>query len=485
MTYDQFLATLPQLVSSAVVLLILAAIAIRRSHATVAALTVGGLLATLATLPCAALVGAQQIGILFVIDGHALFYSGLILVAAIACTLLLYPYLKALQGNREEAYLLLTLSVNGALMLTASQHFASFFIGLELMTIPLFGLVGYRHRQRRALESATKYLVLSAAATSVMLFGMAFLYAQSGHLDFRGLSAQIVGAQPLSLWLAQAGLALVFTGIAFKLSLAPFHAWTADVYEGAPAPIGAFLATVSKVAMVAVLLRLCVDTGLYATADAAIVGGLGGMLMVVAVLSILVGNLLALRQDNLKRLLAWSSVAHFGYLLAVVAIGGALAMEAVGMYVATYVGSTLVAFGVISALSSAGEERDAETLHSVRALASRSPLLAFALAFAFLSLAGIPLTAGFIGKFYVFAVGADAARWALIGAVVLGSAIGLWYYLRVVVAVYAQPEAGASTQCVRAGSGWIAIVLALLAIVVVGLWPQPLIDVLLNATFAH
>lgn len=485
MTYDQFLALLPLLSSSALVLLLLAAVAVHRCHNTVSTITIAGLLVTIATLPCAATVGAQKIGILLVIDGHSLFYSGLILVAALGCALLLRQYLAAHKGNREEAYLLLALSVNGALVLTASQHFASFFIGLELLSIPMFGLAGYRFLQRRSLESATKYLVLSTAATSVMLFGMAFLYAQSGHLGFRGLSREIIDAQPLNLWLAQAGLVLVFAGIAFKLSLAPFHAWTADVYEGAPAPVGAFLATVGKVALVAVMLRLCVDSGLYATANGAVVGGLGGVLIAMSVLSILAGNLLALRQDNLKRLLAWSSVAHFGYLLAVVAIGGALAMEAVGMYLATYVATTLVAFGVISVRSSAGDERDAETIGSVRALASRSPLLGFALAFSLLSLAGIPLTAGFIGKFYVFAAGADAARWALMSAIVLGSAIGLWYYLRVVAAIYARPEAGSTDTRLAPGAGWVTVLVMLLVIMVVGIWPQPLIELLQTASFAH
>ncbi|MFZ5722826.1 MAG: NADH-quinone oxidoreductase subunit N [Pseudomonadota bacterium] len=484
MTHDQFLATLPLLASTLLVLLIMAAIAIHRCHRTVSLLTIAGLLGTLATLPLAALPGTQKLGILFVVDGHALFYSGLILAAASACALMLRQYLATLAGNREEAYLLLTVSVNGALLLTASQHFASFFMALELMSIPLYALAGYRYTQRRALESATKYLVLSATATSFLLFGMAFLYAQSGHLDFRGIAAQIVDGQPLDLWLAQAGLVLVFAGIAFKLSLAPFHAWTADVYEGAPAPVGAFLATVGKIAVVAVLLRLCVDTGLYATADGTLTRGLGGVLAAVAVLSILVGNLLALRQNNLKRLLAWSSVAHFGYLMIVLVVGGVLAMEAIGMYVTTYVATTLVAFGVLSVLSAAGNERDTETLDGVRALAARSPLLAFALAFAFLSLAGIPLTAGFIGKFYVIAAGADAGRWALLLAVVLGSAIGLWYYLRVVLAVYARAETEAAPR-VAGGAGWVAVVAALAAMTAIGLWPQPVIDLLLAASFAH
>ncbi len=486
MTHQQFLASLPLLGSTLVVLFLLAAIALRRHHGITATITVIGLLLTLATIPCALTVGPQALGALFIVDGHALFYSGLILASATVCALLMHSWLRKFTSNREEAYLLLTLSVNGALILATSRHFASFFIGLELMSIPLFALAGYRYQQRNSLESATKYLVLSAAATAVLLLGTAFLYAQSGHLDFHGLSKKIVSAPALDLWLAQAGLLLVFAGIAFKLSLAPFHAWTADVYQGAPAPISAFLATVAKVAIVAVLLRLLLESGLYATADGALAGGFGHVITVIAVLSILVGNLLALRQQNLKRLLAWSSVAHFGYLLIVISVGGALATEAAAVYLTTYVATSLVAFGVISLLSSADEQQDVDTLSGVRvrALASRSPLLAGALAFAFLSLAGIPLTAGFIGKFYVFAVGADAARWALIGAVVLGSMMGLWYYLRVVVAVYAKPETGANLSRICGVTGWLAVVAALAVIVIAGIWPQPLIELAQTAVFA-
>ena len=476
----QFLASLPLLLSSALAVLVMIAIAVHRCHSTVATVTLAGLLVTFASLFCAQAAGPQTLGMLFVVDNHALFYSGLILLAAMACTLLMRSYFAAATINREEAYLLLTLSVAGALLLVSSRHLASFFVALELMSIPLYGLTGYLFRQRRSLESATKYLVLSAAATAFLLFGMALLYAQSGRLDFAGVAALPGSGGAFGDWLTQAALVLLFAGIAFKLSLAPFHAWTADVYEGAPAPVGAFLATVSKIALVAVLLRLFAGVGAAGGAGAATPAWpeLMAVLAVIAGASILVGNLLALRQDNLKRLLAYSSIAHFGYLLIVLIVAGELMAEAVGMYLVTYCATTLVAFGVLSALSSAGADRDTETLHGLRALASRSPALALALSLALLSLAGIPLTAGFIGKFYVLAAGADAGRWDLLLLVVLGSAIGLWYYLRVVAALYARPEPGVPVTPVRVGAAGFAIAGALAVVLVIGLWPQPLISVL-------
>lgn len=209
---DQFIALLPQLLSSILILVVMGLTAIRRCHATIAATTVLGLAATLVSIPYAASVGPQAVTALFIVDGQALFYTGLILAAAIGTTLLLWGYLKNFAGNREEMYLLLTLSVNGALMLVVSRHMASFFVGLELMTVPLYGMAGYLFMQRRPLESATKYLVLSATATAFLLFGMAFLYAQSGRLDFAGIATQFTSGYTADAWLAQAGLTLMQIG---------------------------------------------------------------------------------------------------------------------------------------------------------------------------------------------------------------------------------------------------------------------------------
>lgn len=485
---DQFIALLPQLLSSILILVVMGLTAIRRCHATIAATTVLGLAATLVSIPYAASVGPQAVTALFIVDGQALFYTGLILAAAIGTTLLLWGYLKNFAGNREEMYLLLTLSVNGALMLVVSRHMASFFVGLELMTVPLYGMAGYLFMQRRPLESATKYLVLSATATAFLLFGMAFLYAQSGRLDFAGIATQFTSGYTADAWLAQAGLTLMLVGIAFKLSLAPFHQWTLDVYEGAPAPVGAFLATVSKVAVVAVLLRLLEESGVLRMYPSDAADSLPTVLATVAVVSILVGNLLALRQDNLKRLLAASSIAHFGYLLIAIVVGGQLAREAAGMYLTAYVATTIGAFGVLSLLSRHGnnnnEDRDADTLGAVRGLAARSPFLAVVLTVMLLSLAGIPLTAGFLGKFYVITAGASAGLWGLLLMVVIGSAMGLYYYLRVIAAIYQPAEPGLGKIGVERMGG-IAVAAALLAVFCIGIWPEPLADVLQSATLTR
>lgn len=486
---DQFIALLPQILSGLLALLVMALIALHRCHATISMVTALGLAGTLASVPYVMSVGPQTAGMLFIVDGMSLFYSALVLVAAIGSTLLLRNWLAGFGGNREEMYLLLTLSVNGALLLVSARHLASFFVGLELMSVPVYGMAGYLFMKRRSLESATKYLVLSAAASSFMLFGMALLYAQSGHLDFTGIAGRFTTGHAADSLLAQAALLLLFAGIAFKLSLAPFHQWTLDVYEGAPAPVGAYLATVGKVAVVAVLLRLLNDAGVFGAAGpvpALVPENFLILLAIVAIASILFGNLLALKQENLKRLLAASSIAHFGYLLVAVIAGGAFAREAAGMYLAAYVATTLGAFGVISLLSNeasnSADGRDVDTVGALRGLGARSPFLAIALTVMLLSLAGMPLTAGFLGKFYVLTAGADAGLWPLLLMIVVGSVIGLYYYLRVIATLWQRSDLAGEPPA--AWSSRLAIAVAVVAVLAIGIWPQPLVEVLQSATLA-
>jgi NADH-quinone oxidoreductase subunit N len=374
-------------------------------------------------------------------------------------------------GNREELYLLLTLACAGGLVLACSRHLAALFIGLELLSVPVYAMVAYAFREKRSLEGGVKYLVLSALASAFLLFGMALLYAQSGTLSFAELGAQVTTGV-LSGPLVFAGVAMMLAGLGFKLSVVPFHLWTPDVYEGAPAPVGAFLATASKTAVFAVLLRFLAEV------PADDYGILRNVIAVIAFASILVGNLLALAQTNLKRLLGYSSIAHFGYLLVAIVASGGLTVEAVGVYLITYVVTTLGAFGVVALMSSPYHGHDADALNHYRGLFWKRPFLTAVLTAMMLSLAGIPLTAGFIGKFYIVLAGVDAQLWWLLGAVVVGSAIGLYYYLRVMITLYlaepgmrrydAQLNWGA-----RAGG---VMVLALTALMfLLGVYPQPVL----------
>lgn len=479
-TLQHLIALLPLLVTSLTAIVVMLAIAARRNHAMTFILSVVGLNLALLSLIPALEVGPIEVTPLLLIDAFACYYMGLVLAASLACITLIHAYLggnsgKGYPGNREELYLLVLLSAAGGLVLVSAQHLAGLFIGLELLSVPTYGMIAYAFFNKRSLEAGIKYMVLSAAGSAFLLFGMALLYAESGNLAFADIGASLARE---SSQLVQIGIGMMLIGLAFKLSLVPFHLWTPDVYEGAPAPVAAFLATASKVAVFAVLLRL------YQISPAMSGGWLSDLLTLIAIASILFGNLLALLQNNLKRLLGYSSIAHFGYLLVALIASKGLAVEAVGVYLATYVLTSLGAFGVITLMSTPYSGRDADALYEYRGLFWRRPYLTAVLTVMMLSLAGIPLTAGFIGKFYVIAAGVEAQLWWLLGAMVLGSAIGVFYYLRVMVTLFMREpnmhRHDAPFDWGQRAGGIMLLVVALLAFFL-GVYPQPLLELVQHA----
>ncbi|PIA69730.1 NADH-quinone oxidoreductase subunit NuoN [Pseudomonas sediminis] len=479
-TLQHLIALLPLLVTSLTAVVVMLAIAAKRNHTVTFILSVVGLnLALLSLIPTLE-VAPLEVTPLLLIDTFACYYMALVLAASLACITLIHAYLggdsgKGYPGNREELYLLVLLSAAGGLVLVSAQHLASLFIGLELLSVPTYGMIAYAFFNKRSLEAGIKYMVLSAAGSAFLLFGMALLYAESGNLAFADIGASLMRE---SSQLVQIGIGMMLIGLAFKLSLVPFHLWTPDVYEGAPAPVAAFLATASKVAVFAVLLRL------YQISPAMSGGWLSELLTLIAIASILVGNLLALLQNNLKRLLGYSSIAHFGYLLVALIASKGLAVEAVGVYLATYVLTSLGAFGVITLMSTPYSGRDADALYEYRGLFWRRPYLTAVLTVMMLSLAGIPLTAGFIGKFYVIAAGVEAQLWWLLGAMVLGSAIGVFYYLRVMVTLFMREpnlhRHDAPFDWGQRAGGIMLLVVALLAFFL-GVYPQPLLELVQQA----
>jgi NADH-quinone oxidoreductase subunit N len=481
LTADSFIALLPILITSATAVLVMLSIAVRRHHGWNATLTVIGLNLALLSIIYAARVAPLAVTPLLMVDGYSLLYMAIILIATLGCATLSHAYMRGYPGNREEMYLLLTLAATGGLVLACSRHMASLFIGLELLSVPVYAMVAYVFREKRSLEGGIKYMILSAVASAFLLFGMALLYAQFGELSFAGLGNALAGERAHGP-LVFAGVALMLVGLGFKLSLAPFHLWTPDVYQGAPAPVGAFLATASKVAVFAVLLRF------IAEAPAAHMGILRDVMLAIAIASILIGNLLALSQANLKRLLGYSSIAHFGYLLVAVIAGTDITIEAVGVYLLTYVVTTLGAFGVVALMSSPYRGHDADAISHYRGLFWRRPYLTGVLIAMMLSLAGIPATAGFIGKFYVIKAGVDSGQWWALGAVVIGSAIGLYYYLRVLVTSCLQApgmqQYDAELDWGQQTGGLMVLAMTFL-VFLLGFYPQPFIELIRVATIAQ
>ena len=476
-TSAQWIALLPILAVAGTAVVVMLAIAIRRNHWWNATFCVAGLNATLFWVLVVLYFydEPQQVTPLLVVDAYALFYYALIIVLTLGTATLSHAYLEGHRGHKEEHYVLLAISTLGGLVLASSTHFASFFLGLEILSVPLYGMVAYVWKDARSLEAGVKYLILSAGASAFMLFGMALVYSQTGTLGFIEMGDKIAAMQGFGNPFMLAGAGMILVAVGFKLSLVPFHLWTPDVYEGAPAPVGAFLATVSKTAVFVVLLRWFVQ------AHADQFETLVDVLSALAFASIIIGNVLALLQTNIKRLFAYSSIAHIGYLLVALIASGEFREEAVGMYLITYSVTQLGAFGVVALMSSPRGDRDADTLYDYRGLFWRRPLLVAILTPMMLSLAGIPITAGFIGKFYVIAAGIDSKLWWLVGAVVLGSAIGLYYYLRVVVTMFMQDPERLKFDAPRGWAqqvGGLMVLLLTLLMFGLGVYPEPVIELI-------
>lgn len=456
---------LPLLILAAGSVLLMLQIAARRDERLTAASSSLALLLALAA--CGIAPAADRITALLCFDAYARSLQSLMIAAGLAVNLLLHDYQHRRKTPCAEMHLLLLLAVLGAAVLGGARHAAAVLLGLEIMTIALYGMIATPRTSPRALEALAKYLLLSAAASATLLFGMALLYAASGSLAFAQIAAALAQVPASDARLAGIGAALLIAGLGFKLSLVPFHLWTPDVYSGAPAPVTALLATLSKGAVAAVLLRFL--SQVQASTSLLL------LLSILAVASILAGNLLALQCGNVKRLLAYSSIAHLGYLMVPILLGGNLAAEALLFYLAAYFATTLGAFGVLGLLPAANGP-DAEEIEDFRGLFWRHPGLTSVMTPMLLSLAGIPMTAGFIAKFYVLAVGVSWQAWTLVIAVVAGSAIGLYVYLRLTIMMFQRPSAtqqSAAQDLPAPGPGSLATLAASFVLVFwLGLWPQ-------------
>jgi NADH-quinone oxidoreductase subunit N len=468
MNTADLLALLPFLLVAGTSVLVMLEIAAWRSHWLSLGITLVGLAAAFGSLWLVVPLAPRKVMSLLILDQYALFYIGLILAATFAIAILCHGYLERHAETREELYVLLLVATLGSMVLVASSHFVSFFLGLEILSVALYALSAYLHTRRRPLEAGIKYLILAGSSSAFLLFGMALIYAQLGTMDLSRLEGVLTAAQNSPLVLA--GLTLIVTGIGFKLGVVPFHLWTPDVYEGAPAPVTAFIATISKGAIFALLLRY------FYTVGAQHFRAVFVLFAIIAIASMLIGNLMALLQNNVKRILAYSSIAHMGYLLVAFEASGAMASEAVAFYLVAYFITTVGAFGVVTILSD--EERDADTLEDYAGLFWRRPGLASIFTLMMLSLAGIPVTAGFLAKFYVVTAGASAGIWALILILVISSVIGLFYYLRIVATLYARrPEAEPHAEPHSIAGSYVLVVLTIL-LVWLGVYPAPLLKVI-------
>ncbi len=473
MSKELFVVLLPILMPGLLAIANMIAIIIKRSHVVSWFLTGVGFLVGML------LAGTLEFNVvglettLFVFDGLYQVALGLLYAAGFVVVIFSHSYLMGSAKPIEEYYLLLSLALMGAAVLTAGSHLVTVFLGFELLSISLVVLMAYLPDRPGCMEAGLKYFVMAAVSGACFLFGMALMYAAVGYMELSKLMkfAQTISPDPLFF----AGLALVLVGVGFKLAIFPFHMWISDVYRGSPVPITAFVATVSKGAVLVVIVRL------FVWGDGWSLGWWWHLMAIFAAASMWAGNLLALLQRNLKRLLAYSSITHLGYILVALLSGGAHSVAAAWFYFLSYMLVTLGAFGVVTALS---HDRDEfEDLYQYGMIGRKKPFYAFVLAIMMFSLAGVPLTVGFCGKLSVLMVGIDAGNWVLIGMMLINSAIGIFVYLRVVVIMYMRPvEEKVDLESIHwiAPTGLRQFVLVMLSVLVVlmGVFPKPCIQVM-------
>jgi NADH-quinone oxidoreductase subunit N len=463
--------------AAAVIVLLVASVWRNRLFTLIA--TSAGTIAALAAVIFAAIPAVPiDVLVLFRVDGFGLFFICLVLLSSLMVALLSYGYFRAKNVLFEEFFVFLLLATLGAMALTVSIHFTSFFIGLEVLSISLYSMIAYLRTDGRGTEAGIKYLVQASVSTSFLLFGMALIYADIGVMDFSKISLACGPGGPASM-LSSIGLSLIIVGIGFKLALVPFHLWAPDVYQGAPAPVTAFIAAISKTAMLALLMRFFHSFEGHPGLVVKVI------LWTAAIASMFIGNILALLQENVKRIIAYSSIAHMGYFLAGFLCASALGAFSASFYITVYVITTLCALSVVTLLS---EKDEKQMIADFRGLAFTRPVPALAMTVSLLSFAGIPLTAGFMGKFYVVAAGVHSGKvWPLLISLIIGSVFGLFYYLRVIFAMYQRPLPQ-STQETKENSlsraafsqSWtvhLVVWTTAILILFIGICPGPLFDV--------
>jgi len=432
-----------------------------------AAVVAGGLLVT-GNVPAPPAMVNRYIAV----DQLGLFFDVVICVGAGLSTLLAGGYLREHGFERGEFYVIVMFTAFGAMILARSVDLLSLFLGLETMSLGAYALVAYRRTSARAVEGAVKYFLLGSFAAAILLFGSALLYGATGHTDLPGIRESLAtGAAEPSLTIF--ALVMIVVGLTFKVGAVPFHMWVPDAYEGAATPVTTFMSVAVKSAAVAVLVRVLAG----AFGDEASMGihtGWTPVIIILAVLSMVYGNLAALAQSSVKRMLAYSSIAHAGYILVGLAAAhrvGELAVSAVLYYMAAYTVSNVLAFGSLILMGSKGKE--AVSYEDLAGAGRRHPGAAIPFVIGVLSLLGMPPTAGFFGKYYVFiaAVRADLVWLAVLG--VLASAVGAYYYLKVVVYLFMKEPEEEAPIAVPMRSGYVLVALVLAGFLVVEMGVRP------------
>ena len=470
MTERDFLCLTPFLIIAVAPVVIMVVVSVLRNYKVVYGFSVLSLLAAFGSIFFVLPSIPHAIEPLLILDAYSMFFLGIIIISALLVTFLSYDYIKRLEGVREEYYIIIFTSTLGAELLTVANHFVLFFLGIETLSVSLYILIAFQRSKTNSIEAGIKYLILASVSSAFLLFGMALIYTAFGTMHFGEIVAALVKHEPLSP-LVLSGFGMMMVGIGFKLALVPFHMWTPDVYQGAPAPVSAYIATVSKGAVMAILIRFFFI--LKGFSNQYLFMAISG----IAILSMFVGNILAIRQKNIKRLLGYSSIANMGYLIIILLTGSAKGIQASIFYMISYFITTIGAFSVITLLSSS--EYEAEKIEDFKGLFWKRPGIAIVFTLSLLSLAGIPLTAGFIAKFYVILEGMKAGLMVLIISMIINSIIGLYYYLRIITTLFSTASETKLPELSFFGNITLAIIAV--SILLLGIYPGWLIDIIVRS----
>jgi NADH-quinone oxidoreductase subunit N len=469
MTATDFLCLTPLLIIAIAPVVIMIVVSVLRNYVIVYGFSIFSLLMAFASIFFIVPSIPHSIDPLFIIDIYSLFFLGIIILSALFVTLLSYDYIKQLQGVREEYYIILFTSTLGASLLAVANHFILLFLGIETLSISLYILIAFQRSKDTSIEAGIKYLILASVSSAFLLFGMALIYTALGTMQFNGIVSALGKDNQMSP-IVISGFGMMMVGIGFKLALVPFHMWTPDVYQGAPSPVTAYIATVSKGAVMAVLIRFFFNIRGFDNRYIFIV------ISAIAILSMFIGNLLAIRQQNIKRLLAYSSIANMGYIIIILLTGSKKGIQASIFYLVSYFITTIGAFGVISLLSTC--QYEAEKIEDYKGLFWKRPWIAIVFTLSMLSLAGIPVTAGFIAKFYVIFEGMKAGLMVLVFSMIINSVIGLYYYLRVITTMFS--AANETKLPTLSLTGNITLSLIALSILILGVYPGWLINIIMK-----
>ena len=419
-------------------------------------------------------IRATSFGGFLIVDGYATFFRVLVIVVGLLTILASYAYLKREHANSGEYHALILFSIVGQCVMVTANELIMVFIGLEISSIATYVLAGYLRDDKRNNESALKYFLLGSFATAFLLYGIAWIYGTTGTTRLDLVRAALQTSRP-NLMLVGTAAALMFVGFAFKISAAPFQIWAPDVYQGAPAPVSAFMSAGPKAAAFAVFVRV------FTTAFDPIFWRWEPFVWSSALLTMIIGNFAALLQTNIKRLLAYSSIAHAGYVLVAIVAHNDIGISAVMFYLAAYALMNVGAFAVVTQFSRQGEKY--VNVEDLAGLGWKQPTLAALFSIFLLSFIGVPLTGGFFGKFYIFKAALDAKlNWlAVLG--LLNSAVAAYYYLRILVVMYMNEPGEATESSQPAGFGVnVTLWAAALGTLILGIFPSTLLSFVKTST---